>query len=154
MRRILALIFLPLLGGCFLMGRDDSESRSDMSSAVRRSDLIALESSTLSRLVDIEHGLDGFVHSEGRIPQKLEELVPKYLAEIPDVALGLRWHGDNNRVHNYPPAAIINGQVDGAVLKDTGSWGYVHNDRQVIVFVDCTHKNMNGQLWYQVRGAH
>ena len=44
--------------------------------------------------------------------------------------------------------------VNGSRLKDTGGWGYVHNDRQVIIFVDCIHKMMDGKFWYQARGVY
>ncbi len=37
---------------------------------------------------------------------------------------------------------------------DTGKWGYVFNESQVVVFIDCTHKSGRGRPWYQERGVY
>ncbi|HAH08100.1 MAG TPA: hypothetical protein DCM05_16510 [Elusimicrobia bacterium] len=126
----------------------------EMTDEVRRSERLTLESLTLSRLSAIERSLNDFIRAERRIPKRLEELVPKYLAEIPEAETGVRGHKDNSGVRYYAPSIIVDGQVNGTKLKDTGGWGYVHNEQQVIVFVDCVHKMMDGKFWYQARGVY
>ncbi|MFA6030596.1 MAG: hypothetical protein WC969_12135 [Elusimicrobiota bacterium] len=141
------------LSGCSSMGlREESVSR-EGSDEVRRSERLSVESHTLSRLAAIERSLDDFIKAEKRVPKTLDELVPKFLAEIPEVELGLRGHRDNAAVRYYPAAIILDDQIDGTRLKDTGGWGYVYNEHRVIVFVDCVHKMMKGSYWYQARGV-
>lgn len=126
----------------------------EMTDEVRRSERMTLESLTLSRLSAIERSLNDFIRAERRIPKRLDELVPKYLAEIPEAETGVRGHKDSGGVRYYPASIIVDGQINGTKLKDTGGWGYVYNDRQVIVFVDCIHKMMDGKFWYQARGVY
>jgi hypothetical protein len=102
----------------------------------------------------MERSLNDFIQAEGRIPKKLEELMPKYLADIPETELSVRGHKDTNAVTLYGPEIISGGRINGAKLQDTGGWGYVYNDRQVILFVDCVHKMMSGKLWYEARGVY
>lgn len=125
----------------------------DISEVVTRSERGAIETSNLARLAALERSLNDFVVGEGRIPKTLDELVPKYLAEIPEVG-GLRGHKDSALVRYYPSSVISDGIINGSLLKDSGGWGYAFNDSQLIVFVNCTHKSMAGQLWYQARGAN
>ncbi|HVE12271.1 MAG TPA: hypothetical protein VNI01_02645 [Elusimicrobiota bacterium] len=141
-----------MLCGCLTMDSADQRRPSDISEEVGRSERGAIETSNLARLAALEHGVNEFVQAEGRIPKTLDELIPKYLAEIPEAA-GLRGHRDSARVKSYPATVIVDGQINGAAIQDSGGWGYAHNDMQVIVFVNCTHKNLAGQLWYQARGA-
>jgi hypothetical protein len=122
-------------------------------SEIQRSELMASESRTLSSLAALERSLNDFIKSKRHIPVKLDELVPEYLGKIPVLELGIPGHKDTDRVQYYPASIIVNGQVNGRRLKDTGFWGYAFNDRQVIVFVDCTHKSMRGAPWYQARGV-
>ena len=97
----------------------------------------------------METALASFVKGERRIPERLDELVPKYLAEIPSVDIAVGGHHETNAVKYYASDLLRDGQIDGTKLKDTGKWGYVHNDRQVVIFVDCTHPSSRGQPWYQ-----
>jgi hypothetical protein len=129
-------------------------STREMTDEVRRSDRQTAESLTLSRLSAIERSLNDYIRAEGRIPRKLEEMAPKYIAEIPEATLGLRGHRDASSVKYYPADVIVDGQINGSRLKDTGGWGYAYNSRQVIVFVDCVHKMMDGKFWYQARGVY
>ena len=119
----------------------------------RNSDIYAQESRTLSSLATLESAIHDYIKGEGKIPGKLDDLIPKYLAEIPVTELGIRKHSDNSRVENYPSSIIRDGVIDGSELRDTGHWGYTHNDRQVIVFVDCTHTDSRGKPWYKERGV-
>ncbi|MDE2142293.1 MAG: RDD family protein [Elusimicrobia bacterium] len=41
-------------------------------------------------------------------------------------------------------------EIDASKLKDTGGWGYVNDPKAKCwgqVFVDCTHRDVNGKLW-------
>jgi len=157
--RAAALAAAALLSGCSwsLMrgegGRAAVPAR-DANDEIRRSERSASESHTISRLSAIERSINDFIQAEHRIPNSLDDLIPKYIAEIPEAELGVRSHKDSNIVRYYPREIIVGGQVNGSRLKDTGGWGYVHNDRQVIIFVDCIHKMMDGKFWYQARGVY
>lgn len=152
-------VFLPAcaaalaLCGCgWNFGLRD-ERPSGIDNEVRAAERGAMESRTLSHLAAIENAVADYVKSEGDIPARLDVLIPKYLAEIPAAAPGLRPHKETNEVQLYPADVIRDGAVDGSRLQDTGKWGYVHNDRQVIVFVDCTHSSSRGKPWYRERGV-
>ena len=49
--------------------------------------------------------------------------------------VSLLGHSETNRVRAYPSRVLQDGAIDGSKLRDSGAWGYVHNDRQVIIFV-------------------
>ena len=148
-----ALVFAvaPLFAGCSLWRGDSSANEVEREAVSVESK--AKESHTLSSLARMEESLAAYVKAEKRIPEKLDDLVPKYLAEIPTAETGLSAHGDTQRVRVYPSSTLRDGHVDGTRLKDTGGWGYVYNDRQVVVFVDCTHKASSGRAWYLERGS-
>lgn len=153
MRRTALLALAAVLTGCsYLMPKDPISSW--VSSEVARSERLSLESRTLSSLAAIERSLNDYIRAKKGIPGKLDLLLPEYLAEIPAVVTGVLGHKDSSRVRYYQAGIISGGQVDGARIDDTGGWGYVYNDHQVIVFVDCTHKTMKGMLWYQMRGVY
>lgn len=120
---------------------------------MEQADRYSRESHTLSNLAVLEKGIEDYLKSERRIPRALDILIPKFLAEIPAVELGMRNHRDNSNVRYYSPEIIENGVINGARLRDSGQWGYVHSDRQVIVFVDCTHLNSRSRPWYKERGV-
>lgn len=153
MKTPVLVLMAVLCAGCKGMGGRDEISR-QVDADVRDSDGMIRESRTLSGLAKIEESLDAYVKHENRIPTKLEQLIPKYLAEIPTVELGLPNHNDTNVVKVYPTDVLRDGQVTGARISDTGKWGYVFNDRQVVVFVDCTHKSSRGRPWFQERGVY
>ncbi len=131
--------------------REDRTSQ-DVDATVAAVEQKAKESQTIGNLAKINDAIGAYVKDTRRIPENLDLLVPKYLAEIPTVELGLRGYRDKAKVTIYPPTVLRDGQVDGMLIKDTGGWGYVYNDRQVVVFVDCTHKNAAGRAWYLERG--
>lgn len=121
---------------------------------VQEVDLRAIESRTLGHLSALEAAIADFYRAENRAPAKLEELIPKFLPDIPQVELGVRGHSATNEVRKYPPEVIQDGVIDGVQLKDTGRWGYAAKGNRVIVFVDCVHRTSKGNPWYQERGVY
>ena len=149
-RAVAVFAIAALCSGCaFFENREERALDSDFA----RSDRSARESRTVSSLAFIEKSLDDYVQHERKIPDRLDLLVPTYAPEIPVADAGVGGHGASNRVTYYPSSVIRDGVVDGTRLKDTGYWGYVANDRQIIIFVDCTHKNSHGRAWYQEPGT-
>ena len=138
--------------GCSMFKEDSSSKEVDQKAA--EVEFQVKESETRSALARIEASLKAFTDAEKRIPESLDELVPKYLAEIPVVEIGVRGYHDTNAVKVYPSSILVDGNIDGSKLKDTGRWGYVHNDNQIVVFVDCTEKSSKGIPWYQERGVY
>jgi hypothetical protein len=148
----LAAATLALSGCRGMIGRDAIAREVDED--VRDSERQVRESRTLSNLSKLESSLADYIKTEKRIPAKLEWLIPKYLAEIPSVEIGVRGHQENSEVKVYPPDVLRDGRISGARIRDTGKWGYVFNERQVVVFIDCTHKSSRGRPWYQERGVY
>ena len=146
----LGLALVLALAGCRGMGLKD-EAAGDLERNSVDSDRNVGETRTLAGLAALETALASYVKGEQRIPERLEELVPKYLAEVPDVDVEIAGHQETSAVKYYDSDLIRNGQIDGTKLKDTGKWGYAHNDRQVVIFVDCTHSSSRGKPWYQER---
>lgn len=155
-RKGIAAALAAALAGLCACGRHlglRSESSPGIETEIAQAERNALESRTLSHLAALELSVEDFIKAEGKIPGALEELVPKYIAEVPTVSMGIRGHRENASVQRYA-SDVIRGQViDGTRLKDTGRWGYAHNDRQVILFVDCTHFSSRGKPWYRERGV-
>jgi hypothetical protein len=146
----LALALLLSLAGCRGLGLKD-ESAGELERNVQESDLQVRETRTLAGLAAMETALAGYVKGERRIPERVDELVPKYLAEVPSVDLAIGGHHETSAVRYYASDLLQDGQIDGTKLKDTGKWGYVHNDQQVVIFVDCTHPSTRGKPWYEER---
>ncbi len=138
------------LAGCAFSGSRETSPVSE--SAARQFDVDAHESKTLSGLATLENGVHDYIKGEGRIPGRIEDLIPKYLAEIPVVEIAK--HSESSKVKNYPATVIRDGVIDGTQLRDTGHWGYAHNSRQVIIFVDCTHIDSHGKPWFKDRGVY
>lgn len=148
------LIFiLAALSSACTMGFRDDRFPKGMSDEVSRSVRRSAESHSLSRLAALERSLNDYIQATGKVPAKLDTLVPEFLAEIPDVELGFKEHKDRSDVHYYPASVIVGGGINGAALGDSGSWGYAYNDKRVILFIDCTHQRMDGSLWYKARGV-
>lgn len=139
--------------GCRTLAKDEIIT-ADAEANIREADFRIKETSTLSGLAKLEEAVAAYYKSENKIPGRIEDLIPKYLAEIPTADTAVRWHRESSKVQPYPSDVLRDGQVDGSRLKDTGRWGYVFNDRQVVVFVDCTHKDSRGRPWYQERGVY
>lgn len=155
-RAIFLAAVAALAAGCSSgqsRSNDETFSR-EVEDKVREADARAGESRTLSALSKLEEALAAYIAAERKIPDKLEELMPRYLADIPPLELDVRGHRDTNAVQVYPPSILRDGQIDGTRLKDTGRWGYTHNDRQVVVFIDCTHQSKRGHAWYKQKGVY
>jgi len=153
MKRVIGIVLAAASAGCSMHYFDAGLNR-DSSQQVMESDRRTLESHTLSSLAAIERSLNDFAQRHHRIPKTLNELVPDFLAEIPAVELGLKGYKNTSEVSYYDASVIIDGEINGAAIDDKGGWGYAHNDRQVIVFVDSTRKRMDGTLWYRARGVY
>lgn len=149
MRAAVLCALAAALSGCSLF---QDKASQEVDANVRQMELTASESHTFSSLSHIDDALSAYVKDNHRIPESLDLLVPKYLAEIPAVELGIHGYSDKARVTIYPPTVLRDGQVDGMLIKDTGGWGYVYNDHQVVVFVDCTRRDSRGRAWYLERG--
>ena len=148
----LGVILLAALAGCRSLGLKD-DSGPELERNFQDSDRQVRETRTLSALAEMEAAIAGYVKEYNRIPARLEELVPKFIADIPSVDISVGGHRESNVVKYYPSAALRDGQIDGTMLRDTGHWGYVHNDRQVVIFVDCTHPSSRGTPWYREKGG-
>jgi hypothetical protein len=135
-------------------GRREAEISDEVSRTIRDSEARSRQSRTMSSLSKLEEAVASFVKIENRIPKNLFELVPKYLAEMPPAELGVRGHRDRDTVKIYPSTVLRDGQIDGSQIKDTGGWGYVHSDNQIVIFIDCTHQSRDGKLWYQEHGVY
>lgn len=147
----LALALLST-AGCGML-KDDPSSK-DIDQKASEVEFQAKESRTRSALARMEAALRAYVDEEKKIPENLEELIPKFLADIPMVETGVRGHFDTAAVKNYPPTILQDGLINGAKLRDSGRWGYVHNAERVVVFIDCTHKSSQSIPWYQERGVY
>ena len=111
------------------------------------------EDRTRMSLGALESAVADYVKTEQHVPEKLNLLIPKYLAEIPSLdvpACG----GESNRVESYPSSTLRDGQVDGTSIRGSGHRGYVYNESRVVIFVDCLKPSPKGVPWYQVRGAY
>ena len=148
-----SLCLAGALAGCAPLGPQDPASRR-ISDEVAVSERSSRGSVTISNLAMLERSINDFIHAKGRIPARLDELIPDYIAGIPEVTLGDRRHDDSKKVRYYPASVIQEGQINGAAIEDTGGWGYAFDDKQVIIFVDCTHKRPDGGLWYRARGVY
>jgi len=147
----LAALLSLALAGCRGLGLKE-EPAAELERDFQNSDREVRETRTLSGLAQIETALAGYVREQRRIPKKLSDLVPKYLADIPAVDAAAGGHQETSEVKYYPADLLRDGEVDGTRLRDTGRWGYVHNDRQVVIFVDCTHPSSRGRPWYREKG--
>ncbi len=144
-----ALFFLAGCSGWMVSNKD--EGAKELERSFKDSESHVKENRTRSALGALETAVGDYVKAEGRIPEDLSALIPKYLAEIPSVDLDVPRHQETNAVKIYPSSILRDGLIDGTKLADTGKWGYVHNERQVVVFVDCTHPSSRGRPWYQER---
>lgn len=145
-------LFAAGVSGCAsLFGRDEASVEFDKETSV--DDAKVREDKTRTALSALESAIADYVKTENKVPAKLELLVPKYLAEIPSLDVPA-CRGESNQVQNYPPGILRDGQVDGALLRGTGRWGYVYDDTRVVVFVDCLKPSSSGVPWYQMRGIY
>jgi hypothetical protein len=154
-----SFFFLAVLGlaaagssGCSSMtGKDAASLEFDKETSA--DDARVLEDKTRVGLRALESAVSDYVKMEQKVPEKLDLLIPKYLAEIPSLDIPA-CGGESSRVQNYPPAVLRDGQVDGSAIRGTGRWGYVYDEARVVVFVDCLKPSISGVPWYQVRGIN
>ena len=139
------------LAGCSLMPKKEEPSEFDKET--RADDARVREDKTRTALSTLESAVADYVKAERNIPATLDPLIPKYLAGIPALDIPA-CGGESDEVSVYPSSVLQGGQVDGKRLKGTGHWGYVFNDRQVVVFVDCLKPSAKGQPWYKEHGVH
>lgn len=152
MRGILALAVLTAsFSGCSTLFAKD-EAAVEFEKETSATETHIKEDRVRSSLSQIEIAIADFYKVEKRIPATLDQLVPKYLAEIPSLDLPACGR-ESDKVQAYPPDILRGGQVDGSRLKGTGRWGYVYNDHQVVFFVDCLKPTAKGTPWYQERGV-
>jgi hypothetical protein len=153
MRILLSIAVAASLAGCSGMLGGKEMGTSDFDKDASEADVRVREDRARAGLGKLEASIADFVKTEKRIPAKLEELVPKYLGELP--TLNVPGCGrENDKSENYGPDILRGGQVDGSRLKGTGRWGYVYNESRVVVFVDCVKPSSRGVPWYQERGAY
>ncbi len=111
-------------------------------------DLITLskEGATRGSLGSLRSGLMVYYgETEGNYPMSLEELVPKYLNEIPS-AKTPEHHEDTDTVTYYSGS-----DYSRKDFRDTGGWGYVNDSTSPdwgALFVNCTHTDSKGKTWY------
>ena len=153
MRLILALgVLAASFSGCAgLLGKDEASADFDKETSATEARI--KEDRVRSALGRFEESISNFYKTEKRIPERLDQLVPKYLAEVPSLDLPA-CGGETEKVQAYPADILRGGQVDGSRLKGTGRWGYVFNDHQVVIFVDCLKSSSRGIPWYQERGVY
>ncbi len=150
---ILTVTAVLFTAGCAGMFGGKDEAAADFDKETSANETRVKEDGTRSSLAQLETRLGDYIKTEKIIPEKLERLVPKYLAEIP--ALDLPVCGkESSKVEVYRPDILRDGQVDGSRIRGTGHWGYVHNDNRIVIFVDCLKPSLRGLPWYQERGVY
>lgn len=149
---ILTAVAVLLTAGCGgMFAKDDAAADFDKETSANEAKV--KEDRVRSSLAQIETRLSDYTTTEKKIPAKLENLVPKYLAEIPTLDLPVCGH-ESSKVEVYPPTILRDGQVDGSRLRATGHWGYVFTDDRIVIFVDCLKPSLRGVPWYQERGVY
>ena len=153
MRLTLALAAAAMTGCAGIMG-GPGMSDNEFDREIRANEMRIKEDRTRSSLARIESSLADYIRAGNPIPDSLDKLIPKYLAEVPSLDLPVCGSLDSNRVTMYPADALRDGQVNGTRLRGTGRWGYVFSDERVVIFVDCLKPALNGVPWYQIRGVY
>ncbi len=144
-----AMIFSSCAG--MFGGRDEASQEFDKETSANEARV--KEDRVRSSLAQLEARMADYTKTEKKIPAKLERLVPKYLGEIPSLDLPVCGR-ESNQVETYSADVLRDGQVDGSRIRGTGRWGYVFNDRQIVIFVDCLKPSLRGVPWYQERGVY
>ncbi len=154
MNKLLLAAAVVFMSGCAAMlGGKDPGGSEDFDKEASAADISVKETRARASLAKIETSLADYAKTENGIPPKLEKLVPKYLAGIPSLDLPACGR-ETDKVEVYPAIVLRDGQVDGSRIKGTGRWGYVFNDNQVVVFIDCLKASSRGTPWYQERGVY
>jgi hypothetical protein len=159
MRKVLASFALAVLAGGALsgcanmLGMPKDEASVDFDRETRADDVRVREDKTRSDLGRIEAAISDYYKEKSAIPNKLDQLIPRYLAAVPPLDVP-ECGKETDRVEYYPADILRGGQVDGSRLRGSGRWGYVFNGRRVVIFVDCLKRSSGGVPWYQVRGLY
>ena len=153
MNKIILTATLLLTAGCAAMLGGKDESAADFENETSANEARVKEDRVRSSLAQLEARMADYTKTERTIPTKLEKLVPKYLGEIPTLDLPVCGR-ESSQVEVYPTDVLRDGQVDGSRIRGTGRWGYVFNDRQIVIFVDCLKPSLRGVPWYQERGVY
>ncbi len=154
MRKLILTAAAALLtAGCAVLFGGKDEATADFDKETSANEARVKEDRARSSLAQLETRLSDYTKTEKKIPAKLENLVPKYLAEIPTLDLSACGH-ETSQVEIYSAQILRDGQVDGSRIKGTGRWGYVFNENQVVIFVDCLKPSLRGVPWYQERGVY
>lgn len=110
------------------------------------------EGKTKSSLAALRESIQVYAYdAKGKLPAKLEELVPKYASEIPPAHV--EKHAASTAVTSYGAEVCAGAggiQLDTSKLKDTGGWGFVADPKAKCagrVFVDCAHDDIQGKPW-------
>lgn len=151
--RYLPLLFVLSFTACAGMLGGKDEASMDFDKETSANEARVKEDRVRSALAQLESRMADYTKAEKKIPEKLEKLVPKYLAEIPTLDLPVCGR-ETSKVENYKPDILRDGQVDGSRISGTGRWGYVYNDHQIVIFVDCLKPSLRGVPWYQERGVY
>lgn len=151
--RMLLLIAVAALAGCASMTGAKEMGASDFDKDASDADVRVREDRARAGIGKIEASIADYVKGEKKIPAKLEDLVPKYLAELPTVSLPACGR-ETDRSESYGTEILRGGTVDGSRIRGTGRWGYVYNENRVVVFVDCVKPSSRGVPWYQERGVY
>lgn len=141
-----------LLGACASMTGKE-ESTGELDKEANAAETTVRSDKTRTNLGALESAIADYYKAENKIPEKLDTLIPKYMAAIPPIDAP-PCGGEKEGVQYYPSEILLNGQIDGTQIRGTGRWGYVHNDRQVVVFVDCKKPSDKGLPWFQERGVY
>jgi hypothetical protein len=140
------------ISGCASwVGKD--ESSVDFDKETNANEARVREDKTRMSLGAMESAVADYIKTENHVPEKLDQLVPKYLAQIPSLDVTV-CGGESNQVKVYPSSDLRDGQVDGTKIRGHGGWGYVYDETRVVIFVDCLKPSSSGVPWYQVRGAY
>ena len=134
-----------------MTGKDESSAEFDKETNAH--DVSVREDKARMSLRALESAVADYVKAENKIPEKIDRLVPKYLAAVPQLDIPA-CGGESDKVQNYPADILRDGQVDGSRLRGSGHWGYVYDSNRVVVFVDCVKPSSKGIPWYQERGFY
>jgi len=137
---VVAMAFIPsLLGAAAVVAMPRLTQQINMANEGANQASLALV-----RAAGAKYYADGL----GKYPERLSDLQPKYLPQLP--TLHLKDHAQSDAVMNYDASVCAGSNVDPAKVKDTGQWGYVADSSAPchgVIFVDCTHTDSRQKQW-------
>ncbi len=153
MKRKLFLLPLILSASACMNSLMHDETSDTFERATRNEEMSFRETKARTNLASIESAIADYIKAERKIPAKLTDLVPKYIANIPAVDLPA-CGSETDKVQYYGSGILSDGVINGSSLKGTGRWGYVYGQERVIVFIDCLKPSSKKIPWYQERGVY